>query len=551
MLLELHLAGLGVIADAQVTFAPGLNVVTGETGVVKTLLITSLGLLTGARGNARLVSTGDEATVQAVIARGDWTPDEIDGIDDVLLVRRLGADGRSRAWVDGRLVPLSVLGEIGERLVEVHGQGAGFALAGAASQLAAVDALARNEAVLERYRTSLATLRDLERELHSLETDAAARERELDVLGYQLAEIDRAGLSVDEEEHIASAIPRLEHSERLSETGDEVARLVGSEGAAGELAQAHKMLDGAQAIDATLQPLVSRLADVSAEAAELARDVRAWGEVLASDPHELERLRERKALISSLKRKFGSDVTEILAFADAARERIAALEGSDDAIASLERRIDGARVDVSGLADDLSKRRAKAGKRLTKMVSSELPALALTNATFSVEIERGEPTESGADRVTFLFSSSRSRPAEPIGKIASGGELSRAMVAVTLALARAHRVPVLVFDEADQGVGGQAALELGRRLQRLGGSHQVLVVSHLPQIAAFADRHIAIRRDGDAVRIDVLGEAERLAEISRMLAGLEGSDLAKAHAGELIDLAASERASLAATAEVG
>jgi DNA repair protein RecN (Recombination protein N) len=521
------------------------------------MLVTSLGLLTGARGNARLVGASGEALVQAVVSRGDWAPEDLqandpqDGGDDLLIVRRLGADGRSRAWVDGRLVPVSNLAEIGERLVEVHGQGSGFALAKGPAQLAALDALGRNEIALDRYRSALSTLRDLERTLAALRSDVASRERELDVLGYQLAEIDRASLEPDEEERLGAAIPRLEHAEKLAELGDDVVRLAGAEGAAGELAQAHKTLDNAAAIDPTAQPLATRLADLAAEASELARDVRAWSDSVLVDPGELERLRERKALLASLKRKFGTSVGEILAFADDARKRLKLLTNADDEMASLTTKIGAARGTLDEAAGELTSRRKKAAKQLAKLVSSELPALALPNAKFIVDVGAGEPTEHGADRVEFLFSSSRSKQAEPIGKIASGGELSRAMVAVTLALARAHHIPVLVFDEADAGVGGEAALELGRRLQRLGRSHQVLVVSHLPQIAAFADRHIAIRRDDDDVRIEVLDADERLAEISRMLAGLESSDLARAHARELVELADLERSAADAPAEAG
>jgi DNA repair protein RecN (Recombination protein N) len=538
VLREIHIRGLGVIGDAQVELVPGLNVVTGETGVGKTLLITSLNLLTGARGAARLVGPAGEALVQAVVARGAWTPEDMDeSDDDVLIVRRLGADGRSRAWVDGRLVPLSVLTEIGGRLVEVHGQGAGFALAQSSHQLAAIDSLARNDGVLRRYRSALDEVRTLERALASLQQDAAGRERELDVLGYQLAEIERASLDPDEDEQLAVAIPRLEHAERLASIGDEAVELVGAEGAAGELAQAHRSMEGASAIDGDAHPLVVRLGDLAAEASELARDIRVWSSSLAGDPAELERLRERKALVSTLKRKFGASVEQILAFAAGARERLALLENADDEIDALAARIGSARGTLEAIASELTTRRAKAAKQLTKLVSAELPALALPNAAFSVNVSPTEATEHGSDRVEFLFSSSRSREPEAIGKIASGGELSRAMVGVTLALATAHEIPVLLFDEADQGVGGEAALELGRRLQRLGRTHQVLVVSHLPQIAAFADRQIAIRRAGDDVRIDVVEAEERLAEISRMLAGLERSDLARAHAKELLALA--------------
>jgi DNA repair protein RecN (Recombination protein N) len=270
--------------------------------------------------------------------------------------------------------------------------------------------------------------------------------------------------------------------------------------------------------------------------------VRSWSETLDADPAQLDALRERRALIATLKRKYGTTIAEVLEAGDVARVRLEELSGADERITSIEADVEAARDRTIALAGELTKRRRKAAKQLTKLVRVELPALALPGAMFDVRHEGAEPTESGADRIEFLFSSSAAKTPEPIGKIASGGELSRAMIAVTLALATAHAVPVLVFDEADQGIGGEAALELGRRLARLGRSHQVLVVSHLPQIAAFADRHITVRRRGDDVEVDVLDGADRLAEISRMLAGLETSELARAHAAELLDLASAEAA---------
>jgi DNA repair protein RecN (Recombination protein N) len=227
----------------------------------------------------------------------------------------------------------------------------------------------------------------------------------------------------------------------------------------------------------------------------------------------------------------------------AARNRLADLEAAGDRARDLDGAVARIRADTQRLADKLSHRRRAAAKKLTDMVARELPALALGNGVFEAECAASDEwTSTGRDRVEFRFSESRGRVPGPIGQVASGGELSRAMIAVTLALATAHAVPILVFDEADQGVGGEAALEVARRLARLGRTHQVLVVSHLPQIAAFADRHIALRRTQDGVAVDVVTAGRRVAEISRMLAGLESSSLARAHAGELIELAGRERA---------
>jgi DNA repair protein RecN (Recombination protein N) len=326
----------------------------------------------------------------------------------------------------------------------------------------------------------------------------------------------------------------------LRDIGERAQSLVGADGAAAELGEANKALQAAVRIDPSIEAVVSRLADVAVESADLAREIRSWTEGLDADPSELERLRERKVLISDLKRKHGGDIDLILAFAEEARERLEAADVADKRIDAIDADIDAARCEVDDLATALSTKRRKATKLLTKLVRSELPSLALPNATFEARLSEAELTRDGSDRVEFLFSSSRASPTHAIEKIASGGELSRAMIAVTLALAQTHAVPVMVFDEADQGVGGEAALDLGRRLARLGASHQVLVVSHLPQIAAFADRHIVVRRN-DAVDVEVLDGDARSIEISRMLAGLESSERALAHAAELLELASTER----------
>ncbi len=555
MLAELHLRDLGVIADAHVRFGPGLNVITGETGVGKTLLVTSLSLLAGSRGSARLVSHGaQEAIVEGVVelpshlkagleARG------IDVSEDLVLSRRLGADGKSRAWAGGRLVPVSTLAEVGEALLEIHGQGSGFALARRSAQLEAIDALAESGAALANYRESLARLRTVERERDALATDERERMREIDLLTFQIDEIDRAQLEPDEQERLSIELARLEHAERLGGIASSVLANTGAVGAAGLLAEAHKELVDAAAIDPSAGPFTERLGNLAAEAAELSREIRSWSEGLEPDAGRLDALRERKALIATLKRKYGDTVEEILALRDVAHSRLGEIESAESRRETIDAEVDAARDEVGRAAAKLTKLRKRAAKDLAARVEAELPALALPNASFEIVCRPGDQTESGADDVEFLFSSSRSKPSGAIDKIASGGELSRAMIAVTLSLASAHAIPILVFDEADQGIGGEAALDLARRLQRLGRTHQVLVVSHLPQLAAFADHHISVFRDDSDIDVQVLDSKGRLSEVSRMLAGLGSSARARAHASELLDLAKHEVST--ATAQAG
>lgn len=545
---ELHIRNLGVIEEASVAFAPGLNVVTGETGAGKTLLVTSLQLVCGSRASARVVAHGaSEASVEAVVAPPPALRPRLadigSGEEELVLARRVGADGPTRAWIDGRVVPVSALAEVGDLLVEIHGQDGSFQLARPSTQLEAIDALAANEALVTSYRAALHRLRSLERERADLAAEERVLERAAELLSYQAEEIERAGLRPDEEELLSAELHRLEHAERLAEVAAETVRLAGADGAAGQLAEAHSSLEAAAALDPALGPIVSRLGAAAAEAAECAWDLSAWSEGLDGDPAGLEHLRERKALVGALKRKYGGTVADVLRAGEEARRRLDELEGASGRLQALEADESAARVEAERLADELSSRRRRAARKLAKLVSAELPSLALPGAVFEAECLPADVwTEDGRDRVAFRFSHSEAVPAGPIGEVASGGELARAMIAVTVSLAQAHAVPVLVFDEADRGVGGEAALELGRRLARLGATHQVLVVSHLPQIAAFADRHIVVRKTSAGVDVRAAEDADRLGELSRMLAGLGSSELARAHAAELVELAARERA---------
>ena len=547
MLRELHVRGLGPLREVSVDFAPGLNVVTGETGAGKTLLVTSLALLCGARGESRLVGHGaDEAVIQAVVDVPEHIRPVLEDLgvaadDELVCARRVGADGRSRAWLGGRLVPIGTLGEVCQALVEIHGQGAGFALATPGVQLDAIDVLADVGDLVAAYRTALRCVRDVAAERERLASADGQREREVELLVHQADEVERVAPQPGEDARLGREIARGEHAEQLQVLCRAATDLVGPDGAAGQLAEARRTLEDAAALDPGLADVAARIAGLAAEATDAASDLRLRSESFESDPVHLERLRERAAVLAALKRKHGVGLDDLVRRASDARRRAAELGGSAERVVELDKTLATVRAELSGLARDLTERRRGAADRLTKLVASELPALALPSAVFRAECtDKGAYGDRGKDDVRFLFASDRRLDLHPIGKVASGGELSRTMIAVTLALARAHRISTLVFDEADQGVGGEAALELARRLRRLGGTHQVLVVSHLPQLAAFADRHVLVAKGPAGPRTQALSGQRRLAEISRMLAGLSSSDRARAHARELIDLAASE-----------
>ncbi len=545
MIRELHVRGLAVLSDVYVELAPGLNVLTGETGAGKTLVVTSLRLLAGSRADARLIAQGaKEALVQAVFE----TPEQ----GELIVARRLAPDGRSRAWVDGRIVPSSQLAELCAPLVHVVGQGAGFELASGAAQLRSLDALAGNDQLLREYREALTRLRRCGTALEQLSAEERARQREMEFCRFQAEEIEGAGLTPGEEEALAGELSRLENSERLAEDAARVQALLSSEEASGALAEAWKVLESAARLDPQAQGLALRVAELVDSAQEVARDARHWAAGLEPDPVRLDQVRERSALLGALKRKYGETVEDILAAGRAARSKLAELESAEGREAGLQQEVATLEPAVREMAVALSERRHLAAQLLARRVNSELPALALPKAQFEVRCERREiPTENGTDVVEFRFSADRGGAPQPLGKVASGGELSRTMIAVTLALSGAdeesssevtsatHGVDsVLVFDEADQGVGGRAALELASRLRRLGNRRQVIVVSHLPQIAAFASRHVCVRSGASGVRVEVLTGDDRLLEVSRMLAGLGESATARAHAAELIALGA-------------
>jgi DNA repair protein RecN (Recombination protein N) len=535
MLLELHVRKIGVLEDVSVSFAPGLNVVTGETGAGKTLLVTSLALLTGARpppGEAlvEVVAVPTEAVRRRLDERG------LEAEEELILARRVGADGRSRACVAGMLVPVGALGDIGSALVEIHGQGASFALARQQAQLDALDAFAGCLDIRRRYEATLRRLRELGAELERIAAHERERARTIDVLTFQVTEIERARIDPVADATVSDELHRLQHAERLRELGALAADRAGSDGGAGALGEAAKALEAAARTDPSAAAIAERAAAVATEAADLAAVSRVWLESIDDDPQRLESLRERVAVLAALRRKYGETMDDVLAFARDARATLAELERTEARADELLREQEDVRTALGAAAAELTASRTTGAARLSELIRRELPALALRHARFDVVVSPiGADGEHGRDRAEFMFSADPARASGPLGKIASGGELSRVMIAVTLAVAGgAH---TLVFDEADQGVGGQAALDVARRLKRLADSRQVLVVTHLPQIAAFADRHIVVDKTRLGVGVRVVEGDARLHEISRMLSGLEGSARAKAHAAELIELA--------------
>lgn len=559
MLEELAISGLGVIEQATLELSPGLTVVTGETGAGKTMVVTALELLLGARGDTSLIRSGAGSAVASAVVRP--VPSGADAwvgadADELVVSRELRAEGRSRARVAGTLAPVSALAEVLGRHVEVHAQHEHVRLARPEVQRALLDrsAGAPHARVLERYREAHGRWRELSDRRDRLAADARERARELDRLRAELTEIDAAGLDPDADGTIDLDLERLANAEDLRLGAAEAAAALGADGAGEPLGVAVAALRRLAVDDPALVDLTDRAAALAAEATELAVDVRTYGEDVDADPEHLATLQDRKAVLQSLTRKYGPDVAAVLTYADEARERLAVLEAAEADAEDLDERVDAALGEVVALAEDVRRGRQHAAEALIATVDGHLADLGMPHASFHVEVEplpEGELTVDGGDRVTFLLAPNPGEPARPIAQAASGGERSRVSLAVEVALADVDDIAVLVFDEVDAGIGGATAMAVGEKLARLaagseGRPRQVLCVTHLAQIAAFADVHHVVEkgvRGGRTVTTTRrIAEDDRVAELARMLGGEASTTAGLEHARELLTRA-NERAS--------
>ncbi len=549
MLRELHISGLGVIEDLDLELDPGLNVLTGETGAGKTLVTVGLALALGRRATASLVRPG--APAAQVQARFDATPAASEGgwaeDGEVLVARRVGADGRSTARLGGQLAPVSALTELGGGLVELHGQHQGLRLLTATAQTLFLDRFAGAEhlATLERLASAHARLRRLRGELGDLDRGTRERERELDLLAYQIREIETVGPQPGRRARLEAEESRLAYAERLVDLAAAAeAALSRDDAGTDAIHVSAAALQAAREIDRSAADLADRASALAEESAELARDVRGYAERILLDPERLEEVRGALAALRDLERKYGNGEEEVLAFLERARVRMGELSGGGSRRDTVAAEVAVAEREVTGLAEQVSRGRGAATPALAEAVRAELHELGMAGAEVEVFLEpQPELTATGSERAEFRFSGGPEQPLLPLSKVASGGELSRTMLACRSVLVDLDDVPTLVFDEVDQGIGGRAAVAVGRRLARLAGRRQVVVVTHLPQIAAFADRHVRVRKQAGRASVEVLDDGGRIAELSRMLSGLPESEVAATHAEELLAEAARVKAS--------
>ena len=577
MLEEITISGLGVIGASTLDLGPGLTVITGETGAGKTMVVTALGLLLGGRADPGAVRRGStQARVEGIAWLRDL-PHLADSVthaggvieeDRVVLARTVAAEGRSRAFAGGASVPVAVLAEIAAPLVAVHGQSDQHRLLKPAAQREALDRFAGPDLALlsGEYAGLFAELTSVQGELVAVTASRLDRAREADLLQFGLDEVARVTPMPGEDRELSAQEARLGFADELRRAAEQARAVLSSDDgghdALSAAATARNMMHAVRDHDPEAAGLADRLAEVTYAVSDLAADVASYAAGLDSDPAQLAAVSERRAQLATLTRKYGDTVDDVLAWAASAAARMGELLHTDEHLERLRERQGELRHDLASAAQSLSKARAEAAARLSEEVTAELSALAMPHAHITVTVRQhtiqapapddaaalqrallvGERWVSygatGIDEVEFLLSANLGGEPRSLAKGASGGELSRVMLALEVSLAGTSPVPTFVFDEVDAGVGGKAAVEVGRRLAQLSRTAQVIVVTHLPQVAAYADRHIVVEKSDDGwvtmSGLQTLDDAGRERELSRMLAGLEDSTTGLEHARELL-----------------
>jgi DNA repair protein RecN (Recombination protein N) len=544
----LRIFGFALIDELELPFGPGLTAITGETGAGKSILVDALGLLRGGRGGADVIRTGrDEARVEAILevppgsaARARL---EADGreVGEGLVVRRLIArNGRGRAHLGGALATAADLAGMVAGFIDIASQHDQQSLTDPDSQLAILDAFAENEVLRSEMAEAYAARAAAHAALEGFSADARARAEREDLLRFQLGELEAARPEPGEDEALAVERERLRGAERFfaaTARGEET--LYAGDGAVGgRIAAVLRDLAPLAALDPALAPIVESLGSAQAAVEDAARELGRYARGMRADPARLTEVEERLFLLQRLCRKHGGSVADLVARQAALRSELAELGSFEEGLAARQAAATASDARASGAAAALSASRREAARVLERKVSAGLRELGFASARLPVQLEARELGPNGADRVRLLFAPNPGEEPRPLAKIASGGELSRVMLAVKQALARTDEVLTYVFDEIDAGVGGGTAEVIGRKLKRLAADRQVIVITHLPQVAAFADAHIRVTktaaRGKTRVEIERLDEAERPAEIARMLAGAAPSRQASAHAAEML-----------------
>ncbi|NUS71806.1 MAG: DNA repair protein RecN [Corynebacteriales bacterium] len=579
MLSEMRITNLGVIDDATLTLSKGFTVVTGETGAGKTMVVAGLGLLFGGRAEAARVRPGAEKAIIEGRIEAPNDPElhanlsaldaDLDEDGSVIIARTVHAAGRTRGHVGGRSAPVAFLAELGERLVAVHGQSDQLRILKPGEQRAALDEFGQLADQLAEHRALYTQWRAVSADLADRTEHARERAREADLLRHGLQEIESVKPLPNEDIELKTEAQRLEYAEALRAAAYTAHQaLAGDASETSEAANvnalagaAHRALAEQEEHDVALAGFSTRAQELAALSGDLATELASYAESVEGDPARLEQVHQRRAALAALTRKYGEDIDAVLGWAENARTTLESLDTSEETLTALAARRDALATELAAKALQVSGLRAQAATVFSTAVTDELAGLAMPHASVVAHLSRraarageaeivvdGEPCAigpEGIDEVELCLLAHPGAPALPLTKGASGGELSRVMLAIEVVFAGRAGPATMVFDEVDAGVGGKAAIEIGRRLAQLAKSHQVLVVTHLPQVAAFADHHLVVVKDNDGTVTTsgvapVRGSA-RVKELARMLAGLDDSQVGLAHAEELLALASQHR----------
>ena len=558
MIEEIQIRDLGVINEARLEFRSGLNVLSGETGAGKTMVLTALGLLLGNRADSSAV----RANAQAAFVEGRWLlmdnaeltdrVHEAGGViedGELILNRSISTDGRSRASVGGSSAPVGVLAELGENLVVVHGQADQIRLKSAVAQREALDAFCGDkfQAVQLDYSSAYTNWRELERQLTALRSNLGGKAQELEALRVALADIQAVSPQPDEDTQLAEAAAKLTHAEDIRLAVAAAHEALSSEAyeatdAIDALGSARRSLEHVSMHDSKLAEHVEALRLIGSQVTDVAAELSGYlASIESNTALELEQVQERRSAINVVIKRYGPTLQDVFELERKAKFELENIDISDEGLRSLEANVIAGKSEAASLADQLSALRSEGATALASAVTEELHGLAMAGASLLVTVvNTGDLGPNGQDEISINLSAYPGAAPRPLGKGASGGELSRIMLAIEVVLAKGKTTPTFVFDEVDAGVGGAAAIEVGKRLARLSKQTQVIVVTHLAQVAAFADNHLRVEKASDstftASSVRRVEGEERVAELARMLSGLGDSENARTHAAELVEL---------------
>lgn len=554
MLTELRISNFGVIEQLAVTFGAGFIVFTGETGAGKSLLIDAVTLLVGGRASAEHIrAQAEEAELEAAF---QLLPDHPllallhskgfarVGETDILIRRVISRTGRNRTYLNGNLCPVHLLEELGGALVDVHGQHEQQSLLSPSAQMEALDAFGSLHALRQDYHIAYRHWQGRVADLETLTAQIAQRREREDLLRFQFQEMTDAEIEAGEDVRLEQERPRLMHSQQLGELSDQLHEILyaGDQGVLSLLAGARKLVSKMESIDATTIDWARTVDEAVVPLRELAEQVRRYRDHVEANPDRLLEIEQRLDRLHRLTKKYGGSLDALLALRDSLRTQLAQLDHAEAHLQELTRAVEQGMLNVREVAERLSRKRLEAAKKITAQVMKELGALRMERTRFSVDVSRlaGDAPfgQNGQDTVEFMFSANPGEPLKPLAKVASGGELSRVMLALKTILAESDHVPVLIFDEVDAGVGGAVAEVMGARLRNLSRHHQVLCVTHLPQVGSQAHAHYLVekqvRQNRTVTQVRLLRPDEQEEEVARMLAGVTVTKKARAAAAEMI-----------------